>query len=191
MTAKEHLDRGDRLAWIEQKQDDGLREYQRALEIDPSLAEAHVRIAGIRHVNNDLEGAIAEHRKALKIRPDWTSARHSMAHLLVQVGRLDEAINEYQRVISEAPKGYDGYLGVGECYLAKGQFDLAIDSFETAVKLGRSIPLRMWLADAYRANGDIEKAVEQWKRVAKWRPSNSDEIRIPGDALRLLAEYNL
>jgi hypothetical protein len=46
-TAREHFERGDKLAWLQNRKTAALEEYQAALYLEPRMAEAYWRIGQI------------------------------------------------------------------------------------------------------------------------------------------------
>jgi len=70
----------------------------RALQIDPSLAEAHTAL-GVVLTNFDWDwaGAEREFKRAIELNPNNAEAHHQYGWLLNDVGRIAEAKNEMQR----------------------------------------------------------------------------------------------
>jgi len=70
----------------------------KALELDPSLAEAHASIASVKFFNDwDWSGAVNEIRQAIALNPNNASAHRRYASYLAAVGRFDEALKEMER----------------------------------------------------------------------------------------------
>ncbi|HWX27987.1 MAG TPA: winged helix-turn-helix domain-containing protein [Steroidobacteraceae bacterium] len=70
----------------------------KALELDPSLAEAHASMASIKFYGDwDWSGAVDEIRQAIALNPNDASAHRRYADLLGAVGRFDEALEETER----------------------------------------------------------------------------------------------
>lgn len=66
----------------------------RALEADPSLAEAHATLGMIYQQMWRWEEAEAEFRKAIALKPNYATARHWYSIHLRSVGRPDEALEQ-------------------------------------------------------------------------------------------------
>ena len=70
----------------------------KALELDPSLAEAHTSLAIVKFISDsDWSGAEEEFQQAIALNPNWATAHHWYSHYLVAMGRPDEAIKEIER----------------------------------------------------------------------------------------------
>ncbi|HSB76442.1 MAG TPA: hypothetical protein VLC12_12380, partial [Terriglobales bacterium] len=90
---------------------------ERALELDPNLAEAHVSLGYIHLVYDwDAAGAESEMRRALELRPDYATAHQFYAYYLSATGRLDQAIAERQRAQELDPLSPVITASLGEAY---------------------------------------------------------------------------
>jgi DNA-binding winged helix-turn-helix (wHTH) protein/TolB-like protein/Tfp pilus assembly protein PilF len=70
----------------------------KALEIDPSLAEAHTSLALVREVYDfDQVAADESYRRAVELNPNYSTAHHWYGLFLVQMGRSDDAIRHLEQ----------------------------------------------------------------------------------------------
>ena len=70
----------------------------KALELDPSLAEAHAALALIVQNHDwDWQTAEREFRQAIALNPNYATAHHWYAEHLMWRGRFDEALRESER----------------------------------------------------------------------------------------------
>lgn len=82
---------------------DALREYDLALEADPSMAEAHMgRGLVMEYGLGRLPDAEAEYRRAIQLRPSYSSAHNNLGQLLARTGRSEEAIKEFDEALASA-----------------------------------------------------------------------------------------
>ena len=73
---------------------------QRAIELDPTLAEPHAALAALKELADwDWAGAEAEYRKAIGLNPNDTTSHHWYALLLQNLGRLKEALAEIEKAL--------------------------------------------------------------------------------------------
>ena len=104
---------------------------ERALRLDPNLAEAHVAQGKImENADFNLTGAEAEYRRALALAPQDSSVIRSLAILVSDLGRLDEAVALTQRSIALDPLGSRARRNLALYFTALGRYDEA----ETAVR---------------------------------------------------------
>jgi len=77
---------------------------QRAIELDPTLAEPHAALAALKElVDWDWAGAEAEYRKAIGLNPNDATSHHWYALLLENLGRLNEALAEIEKALALDP----------------------------------------------------------------------------------------
>jgi TolB-like protein/Tfp pilus assembly protein PilF len=70
---------------------------EKALELDPNLAEAHVLLASVKQKQWHWAAAETEYRRALELDPNSAAAYEGLGLWLVCQGRLDEAVASAQR----------------------------------------------------------------------------------------------
>jgi TolB-like protein/DNA-binding winged helix-turn-helix (wHTH) protein len=76
----------------------------RALELDPSLAEAHASLAHARWFYDwDWSGAEEEFKQAIDLQPNYALAHTFYSAYLVAMARLDEAVKESERAADLNP----------------------------------------------------------------------------------------
>ncbi|MFI5113583.1 MAG: protein kinase [Terriglobales bacterium] len=77
---------------------------QRAIELDPTLAEPHAPLAALKEFTDwDWAGAEAEYRKAIALNPNDVTSHHWYALLLENLGRLNEALAEIEKALALDP----------------------------------------------------------------------------------------
>ncbi len=73
---------------------------EKALKIDPDLAEAHASMAMLKFCQDwDWQGAEEQFRHAISLNPSYVTAHHWYSNLLSTVGRYDDAEAEIRRAI--------------------------------------------------------------------------------------------
>ena len=74
------------------------------MEIDDTLAEAHIPLAVIKaQYDWDWSGAETEYQLAISLKPDDSTAHDAYATFLRRAGRSDQAITEYKRALELDP----------------------------------------------------------------------------------------
>jgi non-specific serine/threonine protein kinase len=173
---------------------------QRALAMDPKLAETHLALGTVNADKYDYTGAAREFRTATDLDPEngyawdllsWalayeeppeaaaaeTASRESLRlervaypgsyyHLgraLLLQQRYDEAMAAFEKAHQLDPNDNFGTLGLGQVYLAQGEFDKAVASL--LANMAASAIDYYWLAAAYSARGDKEKALSTLQRA--------------------------
>ena len=135
--ATAHLRQADR-AYV--PVDEGFRksrqEAEKALTLDPSLAEAHAALGWIRMSYDwDWSAADAALQRALDLGPGNASAVGFAAALAATLGRFDEAIDLDRRAVELDPLTVGRYLNLGVHALRAGHLDEAEAAFRKMLEL--------------------------------------------------------
>jgi tetratricopeptide (TPR) repeat protein/tRNA A-37 threonylcarbamoyl transferase component Bud32 len=137
---------------------------ERAVQLAPSLPEAHASLASVREVYEwDWDGADREYRAAIRLRPTYATAHHWRAMLLARLGRFEEARNEIalareldplSPAIAAAAANIDYYAGDYTRSIAAARTALRLDpEFEQA-----RVQLALSLAFGTPASSPAEQA---------------------------------
>jgi len=109
---------------------------QRALALEPDLAEGHVALARIRAGYDwDWSGAEASTRRALKLAPGNAEVVLAAAALVGSLGRLDESIALCKRAIELDPLNTVAHRYLGLISLFAGQLTQAESAAKEALEL--------------------------------------------------------
>lgn len=137
------------------------RELRRAIELDDTLAEAHMKLAGIRIYNDwDFAGAEDSLRRAVELDPDSAAIRHLRASYFSMVGRHDEAIAEVERAMALDPVSTVIKSDAAWFYYQARRYDEAIALGRATLELDRENQGALWsLVQSYRQRGEIDAAL--------------------------------
>ena len=98
----------------------------RAVEIDETLAEAHVSLGRIAfNYEWDWDGAEREFRRAIALKPDFVPAHHWYSHVLISQGRFDESLAESLQALALDPLNVAMNFHLGFHYWNARQYDQA------------------------------------------------------------------
>ena len=131
----------------------------KALELDPSLAEAHFSLAQTLEYNWNWAEAEKQYRLALKLNPNYADAHLQYGRFVQALGRNDEAMTQMSQAIELDPFSIKTKVVVAYVTYASRQYDLAVKQFES---LGDNVGLT-W---AYREKQMYPDAIAAWQQ--KW-----------------------
>lgn len=135
----------------------------KAMELEFSLAEAHLARAWILELNWDWPEGQKEYQLALKLSPNSSSAHGIYANYLVEVGRFDEATAQRHEQIKLDPLS-DHQGEVAFAAFMSRQYDLSIESFRNAGwdhGLGWSYAMKKMYPESIAA---FQRFADQWGR---------------------------
>ena len=147
---------------------------QKAIELDPDLADGHVSLALVElSYDWDLAGAAREFSRALELNPNSATARHWYSHYFMAAGDLGRATEQMREALRLEPLSPSINIGVGWCLYYSRHYDQAIEQFRSVVEIDPSLPLaHQTLGMAYQQKGQFDQAIEEYKRAAAFS-SNS------------------
>jgi TolB-like protein/DNA-binding winged helix-turn-helix (wHTH) protein/Flp pilus assembly protein TadD len=137
----------------------------KALELDESLADAHLAVARIKLSGWDWAAAERELKRAIELNPNLASARSMYSLYLSIMGRHDDAIAEVERARELDPLSPIVNVTVGYRLLLARQYDRAIDAIKRGLDLDRSIPdCHVQLGHIYAAQGQYREAIAAYQQ---------------------------
>ena len=154
----------------------------KALELDPTLADAHLILAEIASCEWDWNEAEREYQRALELSPGLVRAYVAYSTHLAMMGRSDEALRVMPLIrrldpMNERLAGIEGRL----LYLAR-RYDESIERLRQSVDLGNAHSL-FWLAAAYDAKQLHHLAMEQYQALIHRLGDNPSNLAFLGYAL--------
>lgn len=87
--------------------------YEKALALEPELADAHVNIGRLLHMSGERGRAEPHYREAVKQDPDDPTPHFNLGVLLEELGRKDEAVLAYKQAILRDPDFADAHCNLG------------------------------------------------------------------------------
>jgi adenylate cyclase len=151
---------------------------EKALQLDPSLAEAHVSL-GVWHWWYDRDHAAArrEIQTALAMQPELASTHELNGWYLVGIGQVDEGLAAARRAVELDPLSSEtnAFLGL-DLYLAR-RYDEAIRQLRTTISTDPDYwYAHMWLGRAYGHTGRFSEEIAELRTAQQLEGSGSPEI---------------
>jgi len=109
--------------------------YRRALELDPSHADAWVNLGRLLHEAGDPRGAAQHYRKAVELRPDSVVALFNLGVALEDLRMPEEAILAYRTALAADEGCADAHYNLSQLYQARGEGPAALRHLRTYRKL--------------------------------------------------------
>ncbi len=111
--------------------------YERALELEPGHADAHVNLGRLLHESGDPAAAEPHYAAALEARPDDATAAFNQGVALEDLGRLPEALLAYETAVRHDPENADAHFNAAALAERLGQAAAALRHLRTYRKLTR------------------------------------------------------
>src|SRR6266404_4716005 len=127
------------LAWVLHVYDwdwaGAVREYARALELNPGFATAHHWYAYVLIVNGQAEQAMTEALTALELDPSSLSVRRGVGWISYYTRRYEQALYHLRRAVAMNPTSEDTYRVMGLVLTQQGAYAEAERAFREAITL--------------------------------------------------------
>jgi len=163
----------------EQDVDNAIRQYRRALEINPRSVAAHQRLGFLLiDCKGMLPQGMAHSREAIRLDPDNARAHYDLGMALFGLRRVGEAIGHLRIALRHAPaedsnvyNRVDIEHNLGLALYLVGSFDEAALHLAEATRMSPdNAKLRYDLALALAAQGNIDATLAQYSKARKLDP---------------------
>ena len=194
-----HLSLGDLFADFG-RHADSEAQYRRALDLDPSLADARFNLAASFHASGRVAEAIAELRALLQHDPGATDAREQLVRLLQAERRFDEMETACRDGMRLHPRSafYPDRLGVALWW--RGRYEEGLAAYRTAAE--RAVTpeefesAKFLEASALLSLGRYEAGWEayQWRptrRALRGKVAEDPRVIEGGKRIRVISEQGL
>lgn len=146
---------------------DALRDFGRALDLDPANADARIGLARTQAELGRPAEAEASYQKAIALRPqDWRGYSHLGAFYWSK-GRYAEAEAPFRKVVELTPDNSRGYANLGGLYQAMGRLPEAQTALERSVRIRPNAEAYSNLASMYFFEGRYPEAARALEATVK------------------------
>jgi len=128
-----------------------IKNYQRALAINPEFVAAHERMGSIYHQQSNFMEAIASFSKAVQLDPQSLESQLGLGNAYQQMGWSELAITHFQKALELHPDRFlaEYHCKLGDSLQERGRLADAIASYERAISTNPDY------IDGYRAIAQV------------------------------------
>lgn len=165
--------------------EDGIRAFEKALEINPSYTEASLNLAVVynelgRFENSQQAYAVARDTRegASTYLDPYVKGKLANMHaglgtIYKDLGFYSQAADEYKKALSLRPEFVDIKTSLGVAYRDMRDFPSAVRELEDAINLKPEYnPPRVQLGLTYYVMGNNDRAKSEWLKVLKQDPED-------------------
>jgi eukaryotic-like serine/threonine-protein kinase len=136
---------------------------QKALGIDPLLAEAHTSLAyALHNYRWDWQRAGDSYRRGIELRPDYPIGHQFYGIHLFCMGKFDDAIKKFEISLDLDPLALIGNAALGWAHYNHRDYERAADQLLKTLAIEDTFGLaHLWLAWTYREMGRLDDALAQ------------------------------
>jgi TolB-like protein/Flp pilus assembly protein TadD len=117
---------------VEEDLPEALTAIEKALEINPDLAEAHASLGIVHACKRRGPNAIKELKRAVSLQPSYAEAHNWLGWMYMMIGEMDKAIEPAERALELDPMAPYVRVYTGEIYMAAGRYEMALEQVKSA-----------------------------------------------------------
>ena len=170
--------------------DQAVEAYNKALELRPFYADAHVGLGDARAAKGEIDPAIAAYQKALVFNPVNPKVYLSLGKIYyAEKGLYYESVNAYKKAIELDPQLVEARMGLGEVYEEKGLYKEAVEEYKRVIDVESEHTGALYNLALVYEKIDPREAIAQWERyieLASPLQSEKDWVDVARQHLRKL-----
>jgi tetratricopeptide (TPR) repeat protein len=139
-SAYEHYLEGCRLDEDESTLDRAEEAYRRALQLDPSLANAITNLGNVRFRRGLVDEAVDLYRQALRIDPAQPEAAYNLGFLAYERAEVDDAVRWFEQALEHDPSFADAHFNLAMAYQEQGRVPEARPHWQAYLRLEPKSP---------------------------------------------------
>jgi len=133
---------------------------EKAIRLDPDLAEAHFALAFVHVLGWDWEAAEREFRKGSELNPSDSNGLTGFANFLSSMGQFEESVNIATRAVKVDPLSPFTHNELGSSLWFTGRTRAALAKYQEALQLDPEFFQTQWIiAGHHIISGDYDKAM--------------------------------
>ncbi len=149
--------------------DPGLSAAEKALSLDPTLAEAYAAKGLALNQLGEFASAIAAHEESMRLSPDSYDVRGCFAYTNMMLGNYEAAIERYERASQLSETDYFSISLASSCHFALGHHEECLSTSRQALaRIEREIALRPDNQDAMIFGAGALGSLGETERAKEW-----------------------
>jgi tetratricopeptide (TPR) repeat protein len=162
------------------RNDDAVKELNRALEIYPQYSDALRERGIINYANGHLDQAKADLDQAIKYDPNNAMAYVALGATFNNVDKFDDALRVLDRGLSLAPNGWQGYFELARTKLGKGDYEGSLRAAEKSQQFMKHeyLPIHLVRAHAMLGMKNYTEAQAEFEVFLAQDPNGEDAARV-------------
>ncbi|MET0753629.1 MAG: protein kinase [Pyrinomonadaceae bacterium] len=149
------------------------KHLKKSIELNPNYALARIWYCYYLAMKGNFEEAIRQINRAIEFDPLTPYVQQTLNWTLFHAGRTDEAIDSTRRLLEKEPNYALSHFFLSSVLWHVKQYDEAIKIAQRGIEILGRIPYSLcWLASAYAAAGEKEKAYELIQEIEKMSVSS-------------------
>lgn len=170
-----------KLFWDRNYAENAYTYFVKVLQINQKHAESHFYAGMILYEMKKETEAIVNLSSAIKYDPRLHKANYYLGLINMKNGSLHQAVTNFDDAQKDPEYRQKARLGKGQCYFELGDTNKAMVELERGLKDitqedNISLAIRYTLGSCYEQVRDLPAAIEQWEKIASFKPGYNDVL---------------
>ena len=162
----------------------------RAIRLNPDLAEAYINRSAAKQKLGQNEDAIADCNEAIRLKPDLDGAYINRGNAKQELEQYEAAIADYDEAIRLKPALVEAYSNRGVAKARLGQYEAAIADYDEAIRLKPDhVEAYINRGVAKHKSGRHEDAIADYDEAIRLKPDHVEAYINRGNAKQELEQY--
>ncbi|RKY13529.1 MAG: hypothetical protein DRP82_05285, partial [Planctomycetota bacterium] len=158
--------------------DRAIEDYDRAIELNPKLAEAYYNRGNAWAMKGEYDRAIEDWTKVIELDPKFALAYTNRGLAWDEKGDYDKAIEDYNKAIELKEllpdEGAQAFYNRGLAWVHKDDYDKAIEDFTRAIELNPKFAEAFYNRGlAWAHKGNYDRAIEDYNKAIELNSSDA------------------
>jgi len=172
-TAREAFEKGEQQL-AQKKLPEAIIEYRRAVQADPRMGQARLRLGDAYLQSGDGPNALREYVRAAELLPDSDDAQIKAGKLMLLAGQFADARGMGERMLARSPKNVEAQILIANSLAGLKDWESSVDAFEKAIQFDPSRSATYSeLGAAQMASGDAVAAEAAFRKAVDLDPKSS------------------
>jgi len=164
--------------------------FRKALEIDPSVGELHFNLGILLTNLNRTDEAITSYKKAVNLKPNLTDAHYNLGAALQSQDKYDQAATSYQKAIALEPGFFEALVNLGVVLQEQSKLAEAIAVYRQALNIQKDAKVYFNMGTALKNEGKLGDAIESYNDALELNPNYAEVHSNMGEVLRDQGRYD-
>jgi tetratricopeptide (TPR) repeat protein/xanthosine utilization system XapX-like protein len=151
---------------------DAIEQLRKAIQMDPTSAEAHADLASMLENQRQVAEAIEHYRQAIRLKPNSTKAHYNLGIILTKRGELEEAIEHLSKAVETDPLDADIHYDLALVLAMKGHIEEAMEQFQKTLTIDPTYTKADYnLGVLLAKKGDLAQAIQELRKTVSVDPT--------------------
>jgi predicted O-linked N-acetylglucosamine transferase (SPINDLY family) len=160
----------------QEKIEDAIASFGRALELDPMHAKAHNNLGCIREAAGNVDEALRCYREAVRLDPKLAHAHYNLGNIFKQMGDATQAIAHIKQALAIEPGHAEWRCNLGVLQYGQLLLDEALENLEASIEIDPGYaPAYANLGAALVVTGRVQGAGTAFRKAQELKPNAGPE----------------